>query len=169
MSLVDETHVQTCFVSSQDIIGATETGYLLFYEEVEWGSFGDPPTSTPPPADKVRVLPTGRSRFRRCVALLEREEASSADAVGRARAKMGALDRMRRTQFKSCSVVSIVTSQEARASTCRRCMYTGGPVSAPATGGVFVTSMSSLLFPSSRWGKRAAGPERDVPTAGPGP
>ena len=48
MSLVDETHVQTCFVSSQDIIGATETGYLLFYEEVEWGSFGDPPTSTPP-------------------------------------------------------------------------------------------------------------------------
>ena len=48
MSLVDETHVQTCFVSSQDIIGATETGYLLFYEEVEWCSFGDPPTSTPP-------------------------------------------------------------------------------------------------------------------------
>ena len=108
------------------------------------------PRALPPTADKVRVLPTGRSRFRRCVALLEREEASSADAVGRARAKMGALDRMRRTQFKSCSVVSIVTSQEARAS--RRCMYTGGPVSAPATGGVFVTSMSSLLFPSSRWG-----------------
>ena len=48
MSLVDEAHVQTCFGSSQDIIGATETGYLLFYEEVEWGSFGDPPTSTPP-------------------------------------------------------------------------------------------------------------------------
>ena len=46
MSLVAE--VQTCFGSSQDIIGATETGYLLFYEAVEWGSFGDPPTSTPP-------------------------------------------------------------------------------------------------------------------------
>jgi hypothetical protein len=48
MSLVDEAQVQTCFGSSQDIIGATETGYLLFYEAVEWGSFGDPPTSTPP-------------------------------------------------------------------------------------------------------------------------
>jgi hypothetical protein len=48
MSLVDEAQVQTCFGSSQDIIGATETGYLLFYEAVEWGSFGDRPTSTPP-------------------------------------------------------------------------------------------------------------------------
>eukprot|EP00900_Chrysochromulina_parva_P024258 jgi/Chrpa1/6466/Chrysochromulina_OHIO_Genome00011768-RA len=48
MSLVAEAQVQTCFGSSQDIIGATETGYLLFYEAVEWGSFGDPPTSTPP-------------------------------------------------------------------------------------------------------------------------
>ena len=46
--LVDEAQVQTCYGSSQDIIGATETGYLLFYEAVEWGSFGDPPTSTPP-------------------------------------------------------------------------------------------------------------------------
>jgi hypothetical protein len=43
---------------------------------------------------------------RRCVALIEREEASSADAVVRARAKKGALDRMRRTQFRSCSMVS---------------------------------------------------------------
>ena len=48
MALVDEAQVQTCYGSSQDIIGATETGYLLFYEAVEWGSFGDPPTSTPP-------------------------------------------------------------------------------------------------------------------------
>jgi hypothetical protein len=48
MALVDEAQVQTCFGSSQDIIGATETGYLLSYEAVEWGSFGDPPTSTPP-------------------------------------------------------------------------------------------------------------------------
>ena len=45
---VDEAQLQTCFGSSQDIFGATETGYLLFYEAVEWGSFGDPPTSTPP-------------------------------------------------------------------------------------------------------------------------
>ena len=45
---VDEAQLQTCFGSSQDIIGATETGYLLFYEAVEWGSFGDRPTSTPP-------------------------------------------------------------------------------------------------------------------------
>jgi hypothetical protein len=44
--------------------------------------------------------------FAGCVALIEREEASSADAVGRARAKKGALDRMRRTQFRSCSMVS---------------------------------------------------------------
>ena len=111
MSLVDETHVQTCFVSSQDIIGATETGYLLTFSSTRrWNGVRSEtrPRALPPTADEVRVLPTGRSRFRRCVALLEREEASSADAVGRARAKMGALDRMRRTQFKSCSMVSTV-------------------------------------------------------------
>eukprot|EP00900_Chrysochromulina_parva_P017893 jgi/Chrpa1/26104/Chrysochromulina_OHIO_Genome00024292-RA len=38
MALVDEAQVQICFGSSQDIIGATETGYLLSYEAVEWGS-----------------------------------------------------------------------------------------------------------------------------------
>ena len=59
------------------------------------------PRALPPTADEVRVLPTGPQ-----AALIEREEASSADAVGRARAKKGALDRMRRTQFRSCSMVS---------------------------------------------------------------
>jgi hypothetical protein len=33
MALVDEAQVQTCYGSSQDIIGATETGYLLFATE----------------------------------------------------------------------------------------------------------------------------------------
>jgi hypothetical protein len=42
---VDEAQLQTCFGSSQDIFGATETGYLLFYEAVDRGSSGDPPTS----------------------------------------------------------------------------------------------------------------------------
>ena len=52
--------------------------------------------------------PPRRMRCACCpqAALIEREEASSADAVGRARAKKGALDRMRRTQFRSCSMVS---------------------------------------------------------------
>jgi len=44
--------------------------------------------ATRPRADEVRVLPTGSHEW-----LIEREEASSADAVGQARAK-----RMRRTQ-----------------------------------------------------------------------
>ncbi|KOO31730.1 hypothetical protein Ctob_005808 [Chrysochromulina tobinii] len=48
VSLVDEAQVQTYFGSSQDTIGATETGYLLFYEAVEWDSSGDPPASVPP-------------------------------------------------------------------------------------------------------------------------
>ena len=48
VSLVDEAQVQTYFGSSQDTIGATETGYLLFYEAVEWDSSGDPPASGPP-------------------------------------------------------------------------------------------------------------------------
>ena len=42
---VDEAQLQTCFGRSQDIFGATETGYLLFYEAVDRGSSGDPPTS----------------------------------------------------------------------------------------------------------------------------
>jgi hypothetical protein len=45
VSLVDEAQLQTCFGSSQDIFGATETGYLLLYEAVDRGSSGDPPTS----------------------------------------------------------------------------------------------------------------------------
>ena len=58
VSLVDEAQVETYFGSSQDTIGATETGYLLFYEALEWDSSGDPPASVPPRADEVRVLPT---------------------------------------------------------------------------------------------------------------
>ena len=42
---VDEAQLQTCFGSSQDVIGDTETGYLLLYEAVDRGSSGDPPTS----------------------------------------------------------------------------------------------------------------------------
>ena len=45
VSLVDEAQLQTCFGSSQDVIGDTETGYLLLYEAVDRGSSGDPPTS----------------------------------------------------------------------------------------------------------------------------
>jgi hypothetical protein len=45
VSLVDEEQLQTCFGSSQDVIGDTETGYRLLYEAVDRGSSGDPPTS----------------------------------------------------------------------------------------------------------------------------
>ena len=58
VSLIDKAQVETYFGSSQDTIGATETGYLLFYEALEWDSSGDPPASVPPRADEVRVLPT---------------------------------------------------------------------------------------------------------------
>ena len=44
MALVDEAQVQTCYGSSQDIIGATETGYLLFATETRrW--IGDRPAT----------------------------------------------------------------------------------------------------------------------------
>ena len=62
MALVDEAQVQTCFGSSQDIIGATETGYLLTFSSTRrWNGVRSEtrPRALPPTADEVRVLPTG--------------------------------------------------------------------------------------------------------------
>jgi hypothetical protein len=61
---------------------------------------------SPPRRMRCACCPQAHSRVRRCVARIGREEASSADAVARARAKLGALDPMRRPQFRSCSMVS---------------------------------------------------------------
>ena len=52
---VDEAQLQTCFGSSQDIFGATETG-ATFSSTRRW--IGVRP-ATRPRADEVRVLPTG--------------------------------------------------------------------------------------------------------------
>jgi len=85
---VDEAQLQTCFGSSQDIFGATETGYLLFYEAVDRGSSGDPPTSGWGSRAAHRLAAAFADEW-----LIEREESSSADAVGQSRA-----ERRRQTQ-----------------------------------------------------------------------